>query len=220
MSYLNGAFCAPRIRPMRDGPLALLLLAALVCYCCGRTSEAAEPPPRVERIRLVLDSAPVSTWDRDEPPAARDARLDELARAIDAASRDDRDAAVLLTISGVESGHAAYVQHGCDPVPEGASDCDGGLARSPWQMHVTACRPGWAHLRGSTEALEAFALCARRRFAGSLKRCQGRHPGGDLAGAMAGYRSVDCTWEGRPHDGARARARLYSLRLGQLRAAE
>lgn len=221
---LKGVVSAPpnsgMLPPMRDGHIYLWLLIALLAYCCGRESEADEPAPRVERIRLVLGAMPVSTWDRDEEPKARAARLDVLARAISEASRTDEEAAVLLAIGGAESGFAGYVQAGCTDVPPRASDCDGGLARSPWQMHEVACRPGWALSRGSEEALGVFAVCARKRFSGALRRCSGQHPGGDLAGAMAGYRSVDCRWEGRPHDGARARARLFALRLQQLRAAQ
>jgi hypothetical protein len=111
------------------------------------------------------------------------------------------------------------VTDGChypDGIPDGAAHCDEGTSRSPWQLKAVSCRSGWAHRRGSKAALDAFAVCARKRFLGALKRCDGRHPGGRMAGAFAGYRSVDCTWEGRPNDGARARARMYRLRLMQL----
>lgn len=204
---------------MRDGPLFALLIAALIAFCCGRESEAGERPPLRERVRIVLEQMPRSVFD-DETEAEQAARLDELADAIDAAARDDHEAAALLAIGGAESHFAEYVQSGChypDGIPKGAGHCDRGKSRSPWQMKVTACRAGWVLPRGSEAALRAFAVCARKRFLGGLKRCSGRHPGGDIAGAMAGYRSVDCTWEGRPHDGARARDRLYRLRLMQLR---
>lgn len=206
---------------MKDGPIFAMLVAAIICYCCGRDSEACERPPLLERVRAVLEQAPASQWDRDETAAERDQRLDDVSEAIDLAARDDSEAAALLAIGGAESNFAGYVVRGChypDGIPRGAAHCDLGKSRSPWQMKITACRQGWALPRGSDAALKAFAVCARKRFLGALKRCSGRHQSRDpIAGAMAGYRSISCTWEGRQHDGARARARLYRLRLLQLR---
>lgn len=204
---------------MHDRPLLFALAVAIACYCCGRPSEAEEPTPRVERVRSVLEQMPTSSWDRDESAAERDHRLDLVAHAIDHASKTDADAAALLAIGGMESAFAGYVIRGCnypDGIPKGAGHCDRGNSRSPWQMKRVACRSGWAQERGSEAALQAFATCARKHFWGNVRRCSGRHPGGRLAGGFAGYRGVDCTWEGRPHDGARARARVYGLRLGQL----
>jgi hypothetical protein len=166
----------------------------------------------------VLEHTPRSVFD-EETPDEQSARLDAAADAIDRASRTPQEAAALLAIGGAESAFAEYVASGChypDGIPDGAGHCDRGRSRSYWQLKVTACRSGWGHRRGSKAALDAFAVCARKRFLGALKRCDGRHPGGKLAGAFAGYRSVDCAWEGRPNDGARARARMYRLRRMQL----
>jgi hypothetical protein len=199
-----------------------MLLAALVCYCCGRQSDASDETGLRDDIRRVLGKSPPSRFD-DETTEQRSARLDAIADDIAAASRDRREAAALLAIGQMESGWAEYVGAGCrypGGIPKGAGHCDRGLSRSYWQMKQVACRPGWALSRGSRESQGVFAVCARKRFLGALRRCQGRHPGGDIAGAMAGYRSANCSWEGREHDGARARGRLYHLRLSQLRGGQ
>lgn len=203
---------------MKDGPLLAMLIAALICFCCGRESEAAVPELR-DRIEAAIEAMPRSRFD-DETRAQWVRRRGLIVHAIVRASETQEDVAALLTIGQVESHWADYVQAGChypDGIPAGAGHCDEGTSRSPWQMKVTACRLGWALPRGSTEALMAFAVCARKRFRGALRLCHGRHPGGPIAGAFAGYRkSTDCRWEGRPRDGARARARTYQRRLWQL----
>jgi hypothetical protein len=211
-----------RIRRMLRYELqTCFLLAAILAYCCGRVSdvEAEYREPWRDRIRVVLKGMPRSVFDEESDGEQR-ARLDAAAVAIDQASRTPQDAAALLAIGGAESAFAEYVGAGChypDGIPEGASTCDRGKSRSYWQAKRVACRAAWALPRGSDAALRAFAVCARKRFSGALTRCDGQHPSGDrIAGGFAGYRSVDCAWEGRDHDGARARARLYRLRLGQL----
>lgn len=199
--------------------LILFILLAIVC-ATGRSSATPKQPTELrDQIRLVLGNLQRSMWDADEDPSEQAARLDLAADAMAAATKDEFEAAALLTIGGVETNFAGYVAAGCkypEGIPKGASTCDNGTSRSYWQMKITACRTGWALERGSTQALFAFAKCARARFLGSLKRCDGRHPGGRLAGAFAGYRSVDCEWEGRPYDGARARAAALQVRLSQL----
>lgn len=202
---------------MKDGPLFALLIAALICFCCGRESEASEREPDLrERVFAVLQGMPPSVWDKDEDPNDREARLDFLAVTIATVSRDYVDAAALLTIGRFESRFARYVQAGCVDIPVGAPNCSGRHARSPWQLEEVACAEGWARPRGSDEALLRFAACARARFRGALTRCEGKHAGGRWAGAFAGYRSIDCAWEGGPHQGARPRARSFQVRLSQL----
>jgi hypothetical protein len=201
----------------RDSVVFAAVLLLLLVYSCGRPAEASENHLRA-RVLSALERQPVSKWD-DESPKERRARLEFIADAIAGASRNAHEAAVLLTIGEVETHWAGYVGAGCDypgGIPEGASTCDRGTSRSYWQMKESACREAWLLPRGSDRAMYAFAKCARERFNGAIKRCAGRHPGGDLAGGFAGYRSVDCAWEGREHDGARARARRFHRRLAQL----
>jgi len=202
---------------MNERALFVAFLLALVVWSCGRESEAAEPTIE-DRVFSVLQSLPRSKWDAEEPTDEREARLDFLAVTIATASRDESDAAALLTILWFESRGARYVQAGCrsEDIPIGAPNCSGGRARSPWQLERVACQEGWALPRGSDAALLAFATCARRRWRGALTRCEGKHAGGRLAGSFAGYRSVDCAWEGGPHQGSRARARGFQVRFNQL----
>lgn len=192
----------------------LWIVVLLLAFCCGRTADADERPSLETRVRSVLERMPTSKWDHDESPESRSQRLDEIASAIAAASRTDHEAAALLTIGNRESTWVRYVREGCnypDGIPKGASTCDRGTSRTYWQMKGVSCRPGWALPRGSDETVVVFAMCARRRFVGALRRCKGRHPAGDVAGAFAGYRSVDCEWP----EGA-ARAKEFWLRLQQL----
>lgn len=208
---------------MREGPLFVLLLAVLIAFCCDRESRAREPdgscfastivatkqePTLQDRIFAVLQSMPPSVWDEDEPPNDREARLDFAAHLIATASRDYRDAAALLTLWWFESRGALYVWRGCRPeeIPEGAPDCSGGNARSPWQLEEVACHEGWELPRGSDEALYEFARCARARWRGALTAC------GSVHGAFARY----ATGSECEHPQAAARARDYQLRLLQL----
>lgn len=186
----------------------VICLSLLLAYSCCRTSVASEAPLE-ERVRSVLGASPASRWDADED--GREIRLDGIAIVIAEASASDLDAAILLALGWHESRFARYVGRGCRDIPEGASDCDGGRARSYWQAWRVTCRSAWRLPRGSEAATLAFAACALRRFHGSAKRCRGRHPAGYWAGAFSGYRSVDCLWA----PGAE-RARTLALRLSQL----
>jgi len=205
------------MRPMKNGPLFAIFIAALVCYCCGRPYEA-DASPLEDAVLEVLQSMPPSRWDAEEPPESRAERLSEVAEAITVASRDGRDAAMLLALGRSESNFAGYVGAGCVDIPDGAANCDRdpktgeSRARSYWQPWRRTCPVAWSYPRGSREALFAFALCARKRFWGAANTCRDRHPAGYLAGGFSGYRrGAECAWA----PGAK-RARLMLVYLGRV----
>jgi len=171
------------------------VLAVLLVWSCGRSADAT---PLRESIREALFREPVSVYDAGEE--GREARLNEVATAIDLAS-DGKPlrAAVLLAIGRHESAWARYVGEWCEEVPDGAPDCDRGTSLSYWQMKRVTCPKGWA-----TRDVRVFATCADRIFRGAVRRCSGRHPMGDIAGGFSGYWSADCT------RGVRDRVASYS----------
>lgn len=188
---------------MRETPLFLLFLAALVVFCCGRSADANDLEARTLR---VLRDLPRSKWD--DPGPARDRRLARTARVI--SQWREVDAALLIALGEAESDFAGYVGAGCVDVPPGAPDCDKGKARSYWQAWRVACPQAWELPRGEA-ATAAFASCARRRFWGAVRRCRGRHPSGPLAGGFSGYAGRGCDWPGGTARAARYRRRLYDL---------
>lgn len=200
------------VRQMNDKPLFLLLVLALVAYCCNRPVEA-KPNDLEARIRNVIGRTPPSSWDQ-ESEAQRAVRLDLAAHAVRLGSQGDEQlAAALIALGQHESGFAQYVGEGCDPVPKGAANCDGGRARSYWQAWRVACPRAWELPRGSREATIAFAVCAGKKLQGQAKRCQGQHPAGYWAGAFSGYRSTPCDW--KP---AAERARTMQVKLQLLQS--
>src|SRR5512143_4111872 len=120
----------------------------------------------------------------------RKALLIPVASAIAHAARNYTEAAALIALGKHETSYAAYVVTGhCKDGPKGAR-CDGGLARGPWQVW-SWCREGWAAPDGSSEALAAQALCARRMLSYAYHRCAGKNPSGDFAGMYSGYAGME-----------------------------
>lgn len=116
----------------------------------------------------------------------------------------------------VEETHIAeYVGEGrCDD-PRARYHCDSGLARTYWQLHKQACRPAWSSEPGSREEIFQAARCVVMLLPYHSRRCRGAHQWGDEAGMFAGYRSVDCQWEGKTiHKRIRRkRTLLHELRM-------
>lgn len=158
-------------------------------------------------VLAVLLSLPHYTGDRSDTPEERAALLGPVASAIAAAAKNEREAAVLVTLGFHESAFARYVVEGrCKDGPPGAQ-CDGGLARGPWQVH-SWCRPLWTAQDGSSEALHAGALCAVRLTRTAYVKC-----GRTWEGLFSGYRRLDrCKWSG-------AKRRVSTLGLVQGRFA-
>lgn len=168
-------------------------LLCLIAVCLlGAT---AYPKPSLEtRVYKALMAQPPAVVDT-ESKHERAIRMRGVARDVTRVSRKERDAAVLLALGWHESRWAQYVGAGCVEIPEGAADCDAGLARSYWQVHKW-CRPGWRLRRGHAKAPREFANCAIRHWRGALARCRNKHPAGELAGGFSGYRFAPCDWSG------------------------
>ena len=145
-------------------------------------------------VLSVLMGLTPSKWDTGAP-AARRSRLEPVSDAIALASRDPQEAAILIALGDAESHFAEYVGAGCEEVPEGAANCDGGKARSYWQAWQSACPAAWKLPRGSQDSVYAFADCAIRRFRGALSRCREQTTLGYWAGGFSGYRQLSrCSW--------------------------
>lgn len=164
----------------------------------------------VDAALAIMLAQPAHWTDKDEAPKARVSRFRPVAAFMVEAAKGDRHVlAAELVLWDAESKGARYVQAGCIRVPKGAADCDGGRARSPWQMWPKACPAGWALPRGSHEALKAFAGCAARLWQAARRRCQSANDD-PLVGAYSGYRSM-CRWEPAKRRAARHRVMLARL---------
>ena len=142
-------------------------------------------------MTVLLGTNP-SSFDMETPAQRRD-RMEEVADSIDWASDGDlRRQAALLAVGQHETYWAAYTET-CLEIPKGAPDCDQKQARGYWQAWKVSCPSGWRMEPGSHEALLAFADCADAHFWSAYRRCRGRHPAGDIAGAFSGYRGASCT---------------------------
>jgi len=166
---------------------------------------------------LLLQTVTPSRLDLDEPPETRRERVSPIAYHCTAYARTRNELAACLTLPIRETAVARYVQEGrCSDGPVGER-CDEGRARGPWQLHRATCPALWRTPPGSPEALRAGARCAVSLWRYALRRCRGRHPGGDLQGAYAGYRGgASCSWRGGPRNGTAARARTHRWVLGRL----
>lgn len=129
----------------------------------------------------VLCSAPSHATDIDEPPAGREARLVAIASAVDAATDDLSERAMLLSLGWHESRWARYVQEGrCSDGPPGQR-CDEGRSVGPWQQRAFDDSPVPEDMPG--QALRALRLL---RF--GLYRCRGA-VSDEIVGAFSSYGS-------------------------------
>lgn len=146
-------------------------------------------------ILAVMLSLPPWYGDTWESPEDRADFLRPVALAIELATEDTVEQAVLIALGYHESGYAGPVVLGrCADMPAGVR-CDNGRARSPWQLWARACPSAWALAEDDPRALERSAACAVRLLRGARGRCRGMHPAGDVAGMFSGYaRGGQCTW--------------------------
>jgi len=150
----------------------------------------------------LMMSFPSSHLD-SETYEEREARLKPAAAAIGYAARNKFEVRALVTLGKFETEFASYVGNGCIVIPEKASgNCDGGLARSFWQVHKW-CKIAWALPRGSVEATKQFAICAIQHFRGGLRRCHR-----SLRGAFSSYYKIGCDHNWSMKRGPVARARF------------
>lgn len=168
------------------------------------------------RIYSVFQTLPrFAAQDLEEPPESRNPRLAVLASAIEKAAKNRRPRGVpertmqaaLMSIAYKETRLARNVGIGrCDLMPKG-QQCDSGKAKTYFQLWEVACPAVWEEglEPGSQEELDIAADCAARLLTAAFNRCAGKNKHGVWPGAFAGYRSIDCQWEGRPHQGPVAR---------------
>jgi hypothetical protein len=123
----------------------------------------AEP---VSPTLLVLKGSPRHFTDAGEDQTKQDARLADIQRAIDSATEDPMERAVLATIAVFETHLAAYVYEGrCSDGPRGKHECDKGKAFGPWQIHAAPAVPVPTTTAG--QALRAIQL-----YRGGYNRCK------------------------------------------------
>jgi hypothetical protein len=129
----------------------------------------------------VLCSAPAHTTDIDEPQAGREARLAAIASAIDTATDNRDERAMLLSLGWHESRWARYVQEGrCSDGPPGQR-CDEGRSVGPWQQRAFDDSP-------VPDVLPAQALRALRLLKFGQHRCK-LVLDDEFVGAFASYGS-------------------------------
>jgi len=170
------------------------------------------------QIYSVFQTLPrFAAQDLDEPPESRNPRLAVLSTAIEKAAKkrrprgvSERDMqAALMSIAYKETRLAKNVGIGrCDLMPKGQR-CDSGKAKTYFQLWKVACPAVYAEglEPGSQEELDIAADCAARLLTAGYNRCAGKNKHGIWPGAFAGYRSIDCQWEGAPHQGPVARTK-------------
>ncbi len=143
------------------------------------------------------------------PDNTRDTRLTMVAHEL---ARLPQSVAVALAYQGwQESKWSSWVWNGCIPSkkPKGASgNCDRGRARGAFQLWENTCRAAYQYEPGTAESLHEEVACAARIWRNGIRRCEGRHPDGNIAGAFSAFAGASCEWPG----GA-ARAREYEATL-------
>lgn len=153
---------------------ALILLTLL--------SSIAKAPEKQSATYEALARMPVHVTDLDEEESARKERLLGVAQAIDTASSEPLDRAVLVVLAWRETRLARYVHEGrCSDGPRGKYECDRGLAKGLWQIHDAR---EWS----VPEADEEQASLALRLWKGGRARCRRDNPD-ELAGAFVSYGS-------------------------------
>lgn len=159
----------------------LALVAALLVAFVARAGETS-------RTLSVLQTFPVYTGDKSEPPDERLARLTEIAEAIDAATPDKHERALLIAVAWHESRFAAYVQHDHEPCSKGHDGrCDSGRAYSLWQVHGT----------DRTGGVLAMAELARRQLRYGARKCRGKTLEETVRGAVSLFATGSrCSWSG------------------------
>lgn len=144
--FLAAVFCVA---------VAPILLVVFLAHA----EEAPEPPKPPKRwpTMALIESTQRHHTDATEDQKKQDARMFDIARAVDAATSDTLERAVLLTIAIHETHLAAYVYEGrCADGPRGQAECDRGLAFGPWQLHAAPQVPVPATTAG--QALRALLL--------------------------------------------------------------
>ncbi len=165
----------------------LLILTPLLLASTAHGNEV--PPVAQSKTLTVLQLFPVYKGDTEEPASERLARLTEIADAIDEASRNAEEQALLITVAWHESAFARYVQHDEPRCSEGhGGRCDGGASWSNWQIKGT----------DRTGGVVAAAALAISKLRGALGICKRRGKAANpVAAAISLYASGrTCSWGG------------------------
>lgn len=157
---------------------------------------------QVKLIHAVIVALPAFSLEPvPETPEDRSARLEIQAEAHWQAAESRpvgysqlQWAAVLSSLVWHESKQSLYVQSDlCETGPVGMR-CDSGKARSPYQLHQSACPALWKLPKGDPAGIFVGAKCASRLLASAQRRCASRAPT-NLMGAYSGYAGASCVWE-------------------------
>ena len=148
---------------------------------------------------------------RQEPLPVAWERLHDVSQVIAEVSLQTPDpwrtARLLLVVGYHESRFSAEVgAGGCSRVTSG-SWCDGGRARSYWQLWQVSCPELWELPAGSRESTRQAAECASRHLWGGYRACKKRGLDQESAwiGAISRYAvGHGCYWSG-------AEARMATL---------
>jgi len=142
----------------------------------------------IQVILSILLTFPTFWYDRNESTEARHARMLETAQAIAGVAKNRTEAAALIAVAWHESRFSAHVQTGrCNELPKGMQ-CDGGQARSIFQLHRGACPELWE--TPVNEHTRIGARCAMRLLRGFRERCA------SVSGAFGMYAARSCKWKG------------------------
>ena len=160
-------------------------------------------------------------WGDGELLPDRWERLHGVARVIARAAAEEPDpveaAAVLVALGDHETRFAADVGAGlCGAVASHDKRCDGGRARSYWQLWQVSCPELWNVEVGSEQATLTAARCALSHIRRGKTAC------GSLRGSLARYAvGHGCSWTGAlPRArSVHAARRALALRLGSARLA-
>jgi len=152
---------------------AILVLLLALPQWSGDSHETAE-----QRRTLLTPVASAIASTVEHAVACEDCLSHQRARML---------AVLLATQAWHETRLARYVLEGrCHDGPDGAQ-CDGGLARGPWQVHQW-CRAAWDHEDGSLRSHEGGAYCALDLMVRGMRRCH------SVEGAFAGMRgTAECS---------------------------
>jgi hypothetical protein len=135
----------------------ILILLALAPALFALSVARGEEPPRKWLTLSVIKNSELSHTDDSEEIKKQDARLFDIATAIDTATTDKMERAVLITIAVHETHLASYVYEGrCSDGPRGKYECDEGRAFGPWQLHAAPLVPVPVTTTG--QAARALAL--------------------------------------------------------------
>jgi len=174
----------------------IMMLAALL---------AAPAIASESRTLDALERVPVYSGDTGEPADERRARLGEMAQAIDGATHNRDERAMLIALAIHESNLARYVQLDLGACSDGASlRCDRGKAWSPWQLHGT----------DRTGGVTVAAQIAVGKLRAARRVCEERHGTRiePVAAAMSLYGTgATCQWPG-----VSARVATYRRIVGTL----